>query len=305
MSVPNDQLPRLDIDPRTGLALIDVPNIQALRSIHSKAGIVYWFDSVVSRGALMHPKQRYMMITDQAVYLITVERSIMKRCWLIKDIESLYLDPSVPNRLIIKMSQPPRRANTGTIPIKDPDFIGEFQYVETRDDVIHIIDQVYKYHKKQPVPKETLKGVRPEDVVSTAKQPQWTVKLVDLSSRVSLEQHYPTNIVDPEEEQARELFQNEFERVKANLKMNLSGYRAEDFDAATREIDLYIDMLDDRDREIERLKHLRDTVFDDPNVWAKCPNCSARGTFFFYIICKGLSPFLWNIPRCTFERSGS
>eukprot|EP01061_Rhynchopus_euleeides_P016607 TRINITY_DN27923_c0_g1_i1.p1 TRINITY_DN27923_c0_g1~~TRINITY_DN27923_c0_g1_i1.p1 ORF type:complete len:273 (+),score=75.90 TRINITY_DN27923_c0_g1_i1:189-1007(+) len=269
----------LETDPRTGLRLLDVPNVRALNKIGEKSGILYWFGNIVAYGGNMEPKQRMMMITDQAIYLMT-ERELMKRCWLIKDIESLYLDQARPSLFIMKHAQPPKRSATGTVPLKDPDFIGELQSQEDRDEVIYIVDQVYRLYKGQPLLKNVIPlGALPEHYVNTAKQPGWKVSLVDLSSRVSLEQNYPAPQSDPSEEKARLMFQDEFEKVKSSLKYNLSGYRAEDFDAATREIDLYIDMLDDRDREIERLKHLRDTVFDDPNVWARCPNCRERDDY--------------------------
>ena len=267
--------PRLTYDPRTNLPLIDLPFEYEDSFGILKNTIMHWFGPVVAYSGRMRPTNRVLIISDSAIYLAQTETT-MQRCWKIKSIDTLYVDEENPSWVIMKVA-PPARGNAGTSLVKDPDLIADVGTPDARDAIMDIIDAVYSYLTGRNVLRLAVPpGSRPEEIVDTSKMPGWTKTLEMLHSRASLEQFYAQPQTDPRIEQAKAVAQNEFEKMKQQLKVTMSGYRAQDFEAKTREIDMYIDMLDDRDREIQRLKQLRDTIYEDANVWGRCPNCKVR-----------------------------
>lgn len=73
-----------------------------------------------------------------------------------------------------------------------------------------------------------------------------------------------------------EMVHEEFERVKSELKQELTGWPSERYEQLARNVEMYMEMLEERDREISRLKHQQRTIHDDPEVWRQCPRCRDR-----------------------------
>jgi hypothetical protein len=73
------------------------------------------------------------------------------------------------------------------------------------------------------------------------------------------------------EDEDRLVVEKEFDRIKQGLAMELQKYRSEEYDRMKSQLEENIKLINERDKEIERLK--TEGFSDDAEIWKRCPNC--------------------------------
>eukprot|EP01060_Flectonema_neradi_P022250 TRINITY_DN30523_c0_g1_i1.p1 TRINITY_DN30523_c0_g1~~TRINITY_DN30523_c0_g1_i1.p1 ORF type:complete len:514 (+),score=91.27 TRINITY_DN30523_c0_g1_i1:49-1590(+) len=241
-------------DPRTGLQLVQVPpRFQQAFAYASKGSILYWFGAVRRYLPGWKDQEQVLMVSYTCMYFATLQGSI-KNCLRLRDIDALVFSPERDVTLGIKMTPESR----------EPDIC--FDAVgDGRNEVADIIQTVHQTLYNQQV--QVIEHHPLNHILNIEYPPGWKLNNENLPHVGLLEEGLHT----------KNLIQQAFHDVKENLKHTITeDQEGEEFEHVSRNIDMYMEMLEDRDREIERLQRLRDNVYDDPNVWAACPNCKDR-----------------------------
>eukprot|EP01063_Lacrimia_lanifica_P010414 TRINITY_DN17130_c1_g1_i1.p1 TRINITY_DN17130_c1_g1~~TRINITY_DN17130_c1_g1_i1.p1 ORF type:complete len:585 (+),score=189.23 TRINITY_DN17130_c1_g1_i1:83-1756(+) len=259
-------------DPRYQLELVDLPDLPYFRPWYGQC-ISYWHGAVRHYVSQYSDAERFMWLGDTCFWVQDGES--VEACYEYQDMLSVITAEDRPFSMAIKM-KPDRN---------EPDLAVDFLTADAMETVIFIMGQICSH---TGIGVETFRLTvgderHPMQFVNLERPPGWQVVNRRPTGRDVLDPpdgvypDYPPGKTFPNvEERNTAMIHMEFERLKASLKEQLSGYGAEEFEQCSRDIDMYMEMLEDRDKEIARLRHLRDTIYDDPNVWRACPNCARR-----------------------------
>ena len=249
----------LTVDPRTDLEIIDIPAAHAKHFAGLKGSLIHWFGVVDKYNRMWKPQRRVAIFSDQSIFLCRLEGGVT-RCLNVRNVQELVL--SEQSAIGFRVGPP------------DYDMLIAVDSVEEREAIVSIVTKVYWALVGQELPIRKLSGDSGEAMqqkLQLNKPEDWVLKIEPIKSVKAL-----TKLMldkQKKEEEDRKVVEEEFGRIKEGLRLELQRYRTEEYDRMVDQLSQSVRALEDKDREIERLK--RDTVsLDDPEVWKKCPNCT-------------------------------
>eukprot|EP00756_Hemistasia_phaeocysticola_P040508 Hpha_TRINITY_DN16867_c1_g3::TRINITY_DN16867_c1_g3_i1::g.149125::m.149125 len=260
-------------DPTTGLRLIDVPPEHKVKFRDLEGSVLHYFGPVTKLNRKFKEQPRLLIIGYSCLYMCTADGDIT-RCVEIKDISEVKIDSKYPRHVALAVEPP------------DYDLLFQMPNAQEYANVTGIMDKIRIAQTDAPIPRRELHGSSLTDagVMNLAKPPSWRLHWVPTTSKAKLAASVaggglrgPPGL--PEEEQESEnraLVYEEFQRVKETLKDEVQHVGAEQYESLAKEVELAMEMLDDRDRELARLRSQMRTFHDDPEIWRLCPNCRDR-----------------------------
>ncbi|KAJ9446993.1 Replication factor A 51 kDa subunit [Diplonema papillatum] len=218
--------------------------------------VMFYFGGVRAIVRQSEEEMRLIIVARKCIYscIVQVEEVVVVDCHQINSIQERLEIPDADHVIALKYDS---SLNSDLAFAMEPEQVGH---------LTAILDRLYSFHTGEAkIPWRTGSLA----MLNHKKPPGWNLnersekmeKLVD---------------VEAEEQRMGMMVAEEFERVKADLKKEMAGFGVPQLEQISRDVDMYMEMLDDRDREIERLRTLRDTIFEDPRVWDDCPNCANR-----------------------------
>eukprot|EP01062_Namystynia_karyoxenos_P062578 TRINITY_DN55481_c0_g1_i1.p1 TRINITY_DN55481_c0_g1~~TRINITY_DN55481_c0_g1_i1.p1 ORF type:complete len:654 (+),score=201.08 TRINITY_DN55481_c0_g1_i1:85-1962(+) len=292
----------LTVDPRTGLRLAEIPKEYKKNFADLEGSIIHWFGEVQKVNRKFAAQPRVLIITDQCLYMCTKEGDIT-RCVQVKDIPEMIVDPELDTHVALVVKPVDEKG----VPIPEYDMLFSVHSKVDYDDICSILDKVSVHQRGQPIPRRVLRGSKLSDpnVVNLQKPTNWRLLWVPVHSKSMLLEKgagggpgaadaaragdgaqgvLPGGTFSFGDqagyrtagEEDWELVQQEFDRVKQSLKDDIVNFETEGYEHLARDVDMYTEMLDDREREIARLRQQLRTIHDDPDVWRQCPRCRER-----------------------------
>ena len=243
-------------DPRTGLELVSIPpRFQQAFAARARNSILYWFGAVRRYTPGWKSTEQVLMLSNQCMYFATLQGN-MKNCYKIRDFDALVYSPMRESTLGIKLTPESRESDICF------DAAGR-----GRDEIFEMIQTICQRTYQKDIRIVEHRPLNQPGLLNLENPPGWKLNYEQLQHVSILEEGL----------RVKEIIQQEFQNVKDNLKHSITqDQEGEEFEQVSKNIDMYMEMLEDRDREIERLQRLRDNIYDDPNVWASCPNCKDR-----------------------------
>lgn len=248
----------LKSDPRTGLDIVDIPVTHAKYFGDLKGSLIHWFGDVEKFNRMWRVQKRVCIVTDVCIYLCRIDGSIT-RCAHIQGIqEAIVTDTALGLRI-----GPP-----------DYDMLIKFDKVKDREDVLHVLSKVYWCVNGQQLERRQLNsesGEAMQQVLNLTKPENFVNRVEPLKSTRALQRLMEEK--RRREEEDRMVVEQEFERIKEGLALELQKYRSEEYDKMAAQLASYVKLLNDKDRQIDHLK-ATSVSLSDPDVWKKCPNCA-------------------------------
>jgi hypothetical protein len=250
---------KLTRDPRTQLPVIDVPPEHAKYFASLKGTVMHWFGVVDKYNRLWNQDRRVAIFSDSCIYLCRLDGGIT-RCVQVRNIARVLLSEN--SAIGFQVNAP------------DYDMLLQFANVQEREAVLTVVKSVYF----RLVGADLEIAKLSEDAQSSmqkelrlAKPPGTTLRIEPIRSLKSL-----MKALDDQrrkEEEDKKIVEQEFRRIKEGLRHELQQYRTEEYDRMADQLAKHAKALEDKDREIIRLK--QETVSkDDPELWKQCPNCA-------------------------------
>ncbi|CUF98897.1 Hypothetical protein, putative [Bodo saltans] len=248
----------LKSDPRTGLDIVEIPVTHAKYFGDLKGSLIHWFGDVEKFNRMWRVQKRVCIVTDVCIYLCRIDGSIT-RCAHIQGIqEAIVTDTALGLRI-----GPP-----------DYDMLIKFDKVKDREDVLHVLSKVYWCVNGQQLERRQLNsesGEAMQQVLNLTKPENFVNRVEPLKSTRALQRLMEEK--RRREEEDRMVVEQEFERIKEGLALELQKYRSEEYDKMAAQLASYVKLLNDKDRQIDHLK-ATSVSLNDPDVWKKCPNCA-------------------------------
>eukprot|EP00755_Sulcionema_specki_P012118 Sspe_Gene.50566::Locus_28141_Transcript_3_3_Confidence_0.500_Length_2094::g.50566::m.50566 len=262
-SAPAGAYADIRVDPRTGLAIIDVPHEYRSDFSELEGSLIHYFSKVKRIGSRDKAQDRIMVISDSCIYLFLLTGLTTTRCIPIQDIQEVLY--SRDNDIGFRLPE-----------TEQYDCMCLLSTNQERDTVLEIVRKIYTFFTGEALP------VRRVDV-SVIKQslqlkmPKgWQVKLEPIQTKKLLAQQLQAQQQEDDSEQR--ILNEEFERIKGKLRSELElqvQQRNEEFaqfkreyqslqeahnnlvvqyDAMAQDVETYVKLLNEKDAELERYR---------------------------------------------------
>eukprot|EP01064_Diplonema_japonicum_P015077 TRINITY_DN22844_c0_g1_i1.p1 TRINITY_DN22844_c0_g1~~TRINITY_DN22844_c0_g1_i1.p1 ORF type:complete len:524 (+),score=115.30 TRINITY_DN22844_c0_g1_i1:52-1623(+) len=254
------------VDPTTGLECIDIPDEFEAAYGALRNPVIHWIGHVKQFTNKWLESDSVMIISHSCIYMGQMSGGLTGGL-LVSDIKQLIVDETHPTYVAIMVD---------TATVNDCDLVVDVLSADERKKIYFILDTIRKAKTGRPIEKSSLVQDRLlQDVLNLVKPAGYKQVTERFKSRAQM-QRQDEAAAEMNNRRAQHLVVEEFERMKKELRYELASYGAEEFEEISKTVDMYIEMIDDRDREIDRLRNLRDTVYENPHVWDGCPNCLDR-----------------------------
>eukprot|EP01063_Lacrimia_lanifica_P016006 TRINITY_DN22635_c0_g1_i1.p1 TRINITY_DN22635_c0_g1~~TRINITY_DN22635_c0_g1_i1.p1 ORF type:complete len:630 (+),score=234.10 TRINITY_DN22635_c0_g1_i1:61-1890(+) len=294
----------IDVDPRTGVPLQQLTNREHAEMQGKFRGlVVYYFGEVKKMNRKFTPEKRTLVISEG--FLIFLKQTVQrKRDIATKDIVELVVDDRKYTDMLGLKCSPQAQYDCciafGTKAERD-------RVVGILVDVHKWLHRIGAVPGPLPVRavladtgetlQEALKLKRPANADPMGARITLTrqKELVNVPAEFRAgpvqnlvnhyEQHnahhgdyeYPTEqnppVDDEEDRKATSHVVQVFNQVHRQLISNLAEYRMAEIEEARGEVQSYVDMIDERDREIENLQQTYLSLTENPEFWRSCPTC--------------------------------
>lgn len=248
----------LKTDPRTGLEIIDIPVTHDKYFSDLRGTLMHWFGDVEKFNRMWRVQNRVCIITDVCIYFCRMD-GFITRCVHIQAIqEAITADTAIGLRV-----GPP-----------DYDMLVKFSSVADRESVMFIISKIYWCVNGRNLPTRNLNaesGEAMQQILNLTKPNNFVNRIEPLRTVKALTRMMVEK--QKREEEDRQVVEQEFERIKEGLALELQKYRSEEYDKMSQQLSSYMKLLNEKENTIEYLR-ATSVSMDDPDVWKKCPNCS-------------------------------
>eukprot|EP01059_Diplonema_ambulator_P023305 TRINITY_DN38737_c0_g1_i1.p1 TRINITY_DN38737_c0_g1~~TRINITY_DN38737_c0_g1_i1.p1 ORF type:complete len:540 (+),score=109.64 TRINITY_DN38737_c0_g1_i1:41-1621(+) len=260
-------------DPRSGLRWIDIP--REFQPVFSSLGpdpIIHWMGHAKLYFKGWTPMDAVVIISHSSIYNMRPDGNLVNYLH-VKHIDQLVVDEGKPTWVIVKVKD-----GLGMC-----DMLFDTMKHGERDVIYDMLNTMSEAQVGVKLRRTRLvEGALLKDAVRLEVPAGYVPGSERFQSRRAVARHYGLGeVFDGEHarevsEHERRLVVEEFEKIKDELRNELATYGSDQLEEVSRQVDMYIEMLEDRDREIDRLRNLRDTIYDNPQIWDSCPNCETR-----------------------------
>eukprot|EP01063_Lacrimia_lanifica_P009929 TRINITY_DN16753_c0_g1_i1.p1 TRINITY_DN16753_c0_g1~~TRINITY_DN16753_c0_g1_i1.p1 ORF type:complete len:508 (+),score=207.09 TRINITY_DN16753_c0_g1_i1:114-1637(+) len=263
-----------EVDPRTGLALIDVPLEHRAQFAQLAGTVMHYFASVTmvtrknAAAAREQRHDRWLLVTDSAAFILK-SPTMINRSVTVSSVVEVVL--AGDDDLVLSLPDGPLRYDLWvTLPPGD------------RGRVVALLDAVYAFHTQRRLPHRDL-GHDPAALYAVAQVTTpsgWKLEVTEevdgMLQKDALFQKLREDQAAYTEEQA--VIDGEFQRIRSHLQEDVARHtqqqhedfgqfkreyqRLQDahnnlvvqFDVMAQDVDAYVKLLNEKDREIEQYK---------------------------------------------------
>lgn len=248
----------LRVDPRTSLAIIDVP--EQYRSIfpHLQGTIIHFLEIVSKFSHRGHMQRRFLIVSDSCIYL-TWENGKLCRAIPVKILSSVLHN----NNIVCFRVRPPDEFDLA-VEVPDGSPYGGHTPLSNTEYLLEVVRRIYKANVEQRL--EEIRTPNPVAQCNLVRPDGWKLKTKQLKSIKSLALSIESR--NNRQEAEKRLVQDRFAQIQAALRQEFEAYRDREYQKLRAEVDALQGELQKRDAEIAMLRVAGGS--------ASCANCKER-----------------------------
>eukprot|EP01064_Diplonema_japonicum_P008169 TRINITY_DN1566_c1_g1_i1.p1 TRINITY_DN1566_c1_g1~~TRINITY_DN1566_c1_g1_i1.p1 ORF type:complete len:576 (+),score=133.40 TRINITY_DN1566_c1_g1_i1:78-1730(+) len=258
-------------DPRTGLPMAMIPNSEHLKfGDKLKNKVIYWFGYVLKVNRTWGKQKRMLIITERLMYFLKMgSNKKLTRGIEIGHIKQVILDPRETWHIGLKIG------GAGQY-----DCCFKTASAMDMSDILRILTIVRKHIFNSELPTRNVENTEKFAELLGLERPKGWKARVDLQLTDQSEMVKHQEVEEQQEMQAQASHDDDRRAIresfnKMELRNRLQSYRHGEILEAQRELEGYVAMIDERDREIDTLKQQYLSLTENPEFWRSCPRCKA------------------------------